>query len=89
MGPIYETTFVVSDEVRDEFESWLRSLRNQAVLREEIADVRGYETEGDDGTFTVTMRFQARDDADLDTLIDKFFTDADADFAERFGPTRG
>lgn len=85
MGPIYEVTFVVRNEVRDDFESWLRSLRNQAVLQDGIDDVRSYESDSGDNTFTVTIRFASQDDGHLDTLLDNFFSDADADLAERFG----
>ncbi len=39
-GPIYETTFVVMGDVRDEFDDWLQDVRTHALLEAEIHELR-------------------------------------------------
>ena len=85
-GPLYECTYVVSAEAKEEFEVWLREFQQRALQEPDIEDARGYEPDPDpDGYHRVIFRFRATDDHVLDTLLDSFFADADSEFAELFG----
>lgn len=85
-GPLYECTYVVSAEAKEEFEGWLRKFRQRALLESGVEDARGYEPDADpDGYHRVIFRFRATDDHALDALLDGFFADADSELAELFG----
>ena len=85
-GPLYECTYVVSAEAKEQFESWLREFQQRALQAPGIEDARGYEPDPDaDGYHRVIFRFRATDDHALDTLLDGFFADADSELSELFG----
>lgn len=85
-GPLYECTYVVSAEARDEFTDWLRLFQQRAMEETGIEDARGYEPEPDpDGYFRIIFRYQATDDNALDLLRDGFFAEADSELADLFG----
>ena len=47
-GPLYESTYVVAADLRDDFESWLREFQRRSLQEPGIEDARGYEAEKDD-----------------------------------------
>jgi len=85
-GPLYETTYVVATDSREEFESWLHEFQQRSLLEPGIEDARGYQTDpDDDGQFKVVFTCRATDDHTLDALLDGFFTDSDGELADLFG----
>ncbi len=72
-GPLYECTYVVSAEAKEEFESWLREFQQRALQEPGIEDARGYEPDPDpDGYHRVIFRFRATDDHALDADSGRF-----------------
>jgi len=85
-GPLYESMYVVTADVREDFEDWLRQFQQRSLREPGIEDARGYETDPeDDGYFRVIFRFRATDDHAMDTLLDGYFSDSDGGLAELFG----
>jgi hypothetical protein len=85
-GPLYETTYIVATDSREEFENWLREFQQRSLLEPGIEDARGYQTDpDDDGFFKVVSTYRATDDHTLDALLDGFFTDSDGELADLFG----
>jgi hypothetical protein len=85
-GPIYESTYVVSADAREEFENWLREFQQRSLQEPGIEDARGYETDqDDDGYFRIIFRFRATDDHAMDALLDGFFNASEGELAELFG----
>ncbi len=85
-GPLYESTYVVAAEIREEFEDWLREFQQRSLQEPGIEDARGYEPDpGADGNYRVIFRFRATDDHSMDALLDGYFSDADGELAELFG----
>jgi len=85
-GPLYEITYVVAADSRDEFASWMREFQQRALQEPGIEDARGYETDqDDDGRFRTWFRYRATDDHAMDVLLDGFFTDSDGELADLFG----
>lgn len=85
-GPLYESTYVVAADLREEFESWLRDFQQRSLLEPGIEDARGYEAEPDeDGFLRYVYRYRATDDHAMDKLLDGHFNDADGELAEMFG----
>ncbi len=85
-GPLYEASFVIDDEVLADAEDWLRDIVSNAATTAGIVDARKFESGTDDqGRKLRSCQFQARDDSALDTLLDGFFADIDAEVAARFG----
>lgn len=85
-GPLYETTYVVATDVREEFNGWLREFQERSLQELGIEDARGYETDQeDDNYFRIVMQFRATDDAAMDLLLDGFFTDSGGELADLFG----
>jgi len=84
-GPLYEITYVVATDSREEFGSWLREFQQRALQEPGIEDARGYETDqDDDGRFRIVFRYRATDDHTMDALLDGFFTDSDGELADLF-----
>jgi hypothetical protein len=85
-GPLFESTYVVADTVREEFESWLRELQARALREAGIEDARGYESEesAEDAT-RIVFRFRATDDHAMDLLLEGFFGDVEGELADLFG----
>ena len=85
-GPLYELSFAASDEVLPEVDEWLRDVLRNACQLDDMDTARMIESQKNDAGHTVrTCQFQARDDNALDVLIDGFFSDVDAEAAEKFG----
>ena len=85
-GPLYEANFVIDDEVLADAEGWLQELLKNAATTDGIVDARSFDSGSDgQGRSVRSCQFQALDDNALDTLLDGFFADIDADAAVRFG----
>jgi Protein of unknown function (DUF3667)/Domain of unknown function (DUF4286) len=85
-GPLYEANFVIDDEVLADTEDWLKELLTAALGKDEIVDARAFGSSEDaQGRAVRNIQFQAKDDSALDTLLDGFFADIDAEAASRFG----
>jgi len=85
-GPLYETSFVVSDDALSELDSWLEEVIKAASRKEGIEAARAFDSGVDDqGRSIRTCQFQAQDDNALDVLIDGYFGDIDAAAADKFG----
>ena len=85
-GPLYEANFVIDDEVLADTEDWLKELLTAALGKDEIVDARAFGSgEDEQGRAVRNIQFQAKDDSALDTLLDGFFADIDAEAASRFG----
>ncbi len=85
-GPLYEASFVIDDEVLADTEDWLQDLVSRAATTAGIDDTRKFESGSDNqGRNLRSCQFQARDDSALNTLLDGFFADIDAEVAARFG----
>jgi hypothetical protein len=85
-GPLYESTYVVAAEMREDFENWLREFQQRSLQEPGIEDARGYETgPDDDGFLRFVFRFRATDDHAMDALLDGYFSDSDGELAELFG----
>tara|TARA_R110002096_G_scaffold154_22_gene915 strand:- start:3587 stop:4981 length:1395 start_codon:yes stop_codon:yes gene_type:complete len=85
-GPLYEIDFVIADEAVVDADNWIAALLKSALTVEGIDDVRTFESGRDDKGRTVrNCQFRAHDDHALDSLLDGFFADIDADAAEQFG----
>jgi hypothetical protein len=86
VGPLYEINFVVAGAVPPDFKTWLQELCRSALLQSGIDNVRLFEHGVDsDGKPIWTCQFLANDDNALDELLDGYFSDIDAEIAERFG----
>jgi hypothetical protein len=86
VGPLYETNFIVTNEVLSDFELWLAEINETARHHEGIENVRSFERGTDDEGRTIrTCQFQAQSDQALDELLDGFFAEIDADAASQFG----
>lgn len=85
-GPLYEMDFVIADDAAADADTWIETLVKSALAVDGIEDVRSFDSGRDDQGRTVrTCQFCAHDDQALDTLLDGFFADIDADAAEQFG----
>ncbi len=85
-GPLYEINLVINDEVLAEAESWLQGIVATGLTMDGIDDARVFDSGKDrDGPSVRSCQFQARDDNALDTLLDGFFAEIDAEAASRFG----
>lgn len=85
-GPLYEANFVIDEEVLADAEGWLLELLKNAATTDGIVDARSFDSGSDDqGRSIRSCQFQAKDDNVLDSLLDGFFADIDAEAAERFG----
>jgi len=85
-GPLYESLYVVAEDVREDFENWLREFQRRSLQEPGIEDARGYETDPDDDrVFRFIFRFRATDDHAMDTLLDGYFSDSEGELAELFG----
>lgn len=85
-GPLYEITVVIAGEDAGEATAWLEELAKKALQVDEVSDVRAFGPASDDqDRISRTIQFQVRDDNALDSLLDGFFADIDADAAEQFG----
>jgi hypothetical protein len=85
-GPLFESTYVVSADVRETFEDWLREFQWRSLQEPGIEDARGYETDQEsDDVFRIVFRFRATDDNAMDALLDGFFNDSEGELAELFG----
>ena len=92
IGPLYESLYVVSADLREDFEDWLREFQRRSLLEPGIEDARGYETEQEDdlspsgdGFLRFIFRFRATDDNAMDALLDGYFSDSEGELAELFG----
>jgi len=57
-GPLYESLYVVAEDVREDFENWLREFQRRSLQEPGIEDARGYETDPDDDrVFRFTIYF--------------------------------
>ena len=85
-GPLYETSFVVADEVLADVEAWLQQMLESARAQPEIKFARRIESSTDStGRPTLSCQFQVVDDKSLDELTDNFFSTIDAEIADQFG----
>ncbi|HNP63550.1 MAG TPA: DUF4286 family protein [Woeseiaceae bacterium] len=85
-GPLYEINLVINDEVLAEAEDWLQDIVGTGLTTDGVDDARVFDPGKDrDGRSVRSCQFQARDDNALDTLLDSFFADIDAEAASRFG----
>ena len=85
-GPLYETSYVVSDEVLAELDTWLAEVLEAARQHPGIESARCFEAGTDSAGHVIrTCQYQARDDNTLDQLIDGLFSSLDAEAAVRFG----
>ena len=85
-GPLYETSFVIADEVLGDVDTWLQGLLERARLQDGIEFARSVSSGTDSsGQAVRTCQFQALDDNALNELIDGFFSDLDAEAAAQFG----
>jgi hypothetical protein len=85
-GPLYETNFVVTNEVLPDFEPWLAEIGEIARHHEGIENVRSFDRGKDDhGRAIRTCQFQVHDDHALDELLDGYFAEIDAEAASQFG----
>ncbi|MCH9693998.1 MAG: DUF4286 family protein [Gammaproteobacteria bacterium] len=85
-GPLFETTYVVSNAAREEFEPWLRELQTRAMREAGIEDARGFESESTtDGAAHITFRFRATDDLAMDSLLDGYFVEIEGEVEDLFG----
>ncbi len=85
-GPLYEVNLVIDDEVLAPAETWLADIVETGLNTDGIDDARLVESGKDrDGRRIRSCQFRARDDNALDSLLDSFFADVDAEAASRFG----
>lgn len=86
IGPLYEMSFAVADEHVGDVDAWLRQTLESAQQQDGIEFARSVESAPDASDRSIRIcQFQARDDNALDELLDGFFSDLDAEVAERFG----
>ena len=85
-GPLYETSFVIADEVLGDVDTWLQGLLERARLQDGIEFARSVSSGTDSsGQAVRTCQFQALDDNALNELIYGLFSDLDAEAAAQFG----
>jgi hypothetical protein len=85
-GPLYETSYVVSDDAVAELDAWLAEVLEAARQHDGIESARYFEAGTDTAGHAIrTCQYQARDDNTLDKLIDGLFSSLDAEAAVRFG----
>ncbi len=84
-GPLYETSFVIKDEVVTDVEAWLQQMLESALTQPGIEFARSIESSTDSTGHSVRVcQFQTVDDNALDELTDGFFSSIDAEIAANF-----
>lgn len=84
-GPIYETTFFVDAGRVDEFDDWLQSHVNQAILSGDVAACRAFTIPDDEeGNVGRVCQYTLAEDAAVDSFIEGLGTDVEAEAEARF-----
>ena len=84
-GPLYESLYVVTADLREDFENWLHEFQARSAEEPGIEDARGHEANQEDDFLRYVFRFRATDDNAMDALLDGYFSDSDGEVAELFG----
>jgi len=85
-GPIYENCVFVAPELRGDYDTWIDACAQRARALPGVVAVHAFAAGTDDsGRHGRICQFSLRDDEALETFVDGFAADIEAEALERFG----